>query len=122
VDVSPDPLNLDPSDVARKVTPRTRAIVPVHFAGHPAAMDEILDIARQHGLRVIEDAAHALPASYRGRAVGTIGDVTAFSFYATKNMTIGEGGMLTTADEELADWMWTRGLHGISWDGWRSYR
>ncbi len=121
VDVSPDTLNLDPSDVERKITPRTKAIVPVHFAGHPAAMDDILDIARQHGLRVIEDAAHALPASYRGRAVGTIGDVTAFSFYATKNMTTGEGGMLTTADKELADRMWTRRLHGMSWDPWRRY-
>src|SRR5439155_23215981 len=115
VDVTPDTLNIDPREVARKITHRTRAIVPVHFAGHPAAMDELLEIARQHGLRVIEDAAHALPASHRGRVVGTIGDVTAFSFYATKNLTTGEGGMLTTADSELADRVWSRRLHGMSW-------
>src|SRR5439155_14523526 len=121
VDVTPDTLNIDPREVARKITHRTRAIVPVHFAGHPAAMDELLEIARQHGLRVIEDAAHALPASYRGRVVGTIGDVTAFSFYATKNLTTGEGGMLTTADSELADRVWSRRLHGMSWDAWRRY-
>ena len=121
VDVSRDTLNLDPCDVARKITPRTKAIVPVHFAGHPAAMNEILDIARQHGLRVIENAAHALPASYHGRAIGTIGDVTAFSFYATKNMTTGEGGMLTTKDGEIADRMWTRRLHGMSWNASHRY-
>jgi len=120
-DVCPDTLNINPGDVARKITRHTRAIVPVHFAGHPVAMDEILALARQYGLRVIEDAAHALPASYRGRAIGTIGDVTAFSFYATKNLTTGEGGMLTTADAELADRMWTRRLHGMSWDAWRRY-
>jgi perosamine synthetase len=120
-DVCPDTLNIDPEDVARKITQRTRAIVPVHFAGHPVAMDGILELARQHGLRVIEDAAHALPASYRGRRIGTIGDVTTFSFYATKNLTTGEGGMLTTADTELADRMWTRRLHGMSWDAWRRY-
>jgi perosamine synthetase len=120
-DVCPDTLNIDPADVARKITERTRAIVPVHFAGHPAAMDDVLEIARRHGLRVIEDAAHALPASYRGRSIGTIGDVTAFSFYATKNLTTGEGGMLTTADAELADRMWTRRLHGMSWDAWNRY-
>jgi dTDP-4-amino-4,6-dideoxygalactose transaminase len=121
VDVTPDTLNLDPREVARKITNRTRAIVPVHFAGHPAAMDELLEIARDRRLRVIEDAAHALPASYRGRVVGTIGDVTAFSFYATKNLTTGEGGMLTTSDSELAERMWSRRLHGMSWDAWRRY-
>jgi len=121
VDATTDTLNLDPADVARKITPRTRAIVPVHFAGHPAPMDEILALARQHRLRVIEDAAHALPASYRGRRIGTIGDVTAFSFYATKNLTTGEGGMLTLSDTEWADRMRTRRLHGMSRDAWRRY-
>jgi perosamine synthetase len=120
-DCDPETLNLDPADVLRKITPRTRAIVPVHFAGHPAAMDEILQIARQHRLTVIEDAAHALPASYRGRRIGTIGDLTAFSFYATKNLTTGEGGMLTTADEALAERLQTRRLHGMSRNAWRRY-
>jgi len=120
-DVTPDTLNLDPVDVARKITPRTRAIVPVHFAGHPAAMGELLAIARQHGLTVIEDAAHSLPAGYHGRAVGTIGDMTAFSFYATKNLTTGEGGMVTLADGALAERLQTRRLHGMTRDAWRRY-
>ena len=120
-DVSADTLNLDPADVARRVTPRTRAIVPVHFAGHPAPMDEIMTIARAHGLHVLEDAAHALPATYKGRSVGAIGDTTAFSFYATKNLTTGEGGMLTTADGALADRIRMRRLHGMSKDAWRRY-
>lgn len=120
-DCDPEILNLDPQDVLRKITPRTRAIVPVHYTGHPAPMDEILHIARQHRLTVIEDAAHALPASYRGRSVGTLGDVTAFSFYATKNLTTGEGGMLTTADPSIAERLRTRRLHGMSRDAWRRY-
>jgi perosamine synthetase len=120
-DCTPDTLNLDPNDVVRKVTSHTRAIVPVHYAGHPAPMDEVLEIARQHRLTVVEDAAHALPASYRGRRIGTIGDLTAFSFYATKNLTTGEGGMLTTADEALAERLQTRRLHGMSRNAWRRY-
>jgi len=120
-DVTPDTLNLDPADVARKITPRTRALVPVHFAGHPAAMDELLALARQHRLTVVEDAAHSLPARYRGRAVGTIGDMTAFSFYATKNLTTGEGGMLTLANAALAERSRMRRLHGMSRDAWRRY-
>jgi perosamine synthetase len=121
VDCTADTLNLDPDDVARKVTARTRALIPVHLAGHPAPMDELLEIARQHRLTVIEDAAHALPASYRGRQIGTLGDMTAFSFYATKNLTTGEGGMLTLADAALADRLRTRRLHGMSRDAWRRY-
>jgi dTDP-4-amino-4,6-dideoxygalactose transaminase len=121
VDCTPDTLNIDPAEVAKKITARTRAIVPVHFAGHPAAMDEILALARQHQISVVEDAAHALPASYHGRRVGTIGDVTAFSFYATKNLCTGEGGMLTTADAVIADRVRMRRLHGMSRDAWRRY-
>jgi dTDP-4-amino-4,6-dideoxygalactose transaminase len=121
VDCTRDTLNIDPADVARKVTARTRAVVPVHFAGQPAPMDEILEIARQHRLKVMEDAAHALPASYRGRSIGTIGDLTAFSFYATKNLTTGEGGMLTFTDAGLADRLRSRRLHGMSRDAWRRY-
>ena len=121
VDCTADTLNLDPTDVARKITPRTRAVVPVHFAGHPAPMDEVLELARAHRLSTIEDAAHALPARYRGRRVGTIGDLTAFSFYATKNLTTGEGGMLTTADAALAERLRPRRLHGMSRNAWRRY-
>jgi dTDP-4-amino-4,6-dideoxygalactose transaminase len=120
-DCMADTLNIDPQDVVRKITPRTRAIVPVHYAGHPVPMDELMAIARVHNLRVIEDAAHALPASYRGRRIGTIGDVTAFSFYATKNLTTGEGGMLTTADASVAERLRQRRLHGMSRDAWRRY-
>lgn len=120
-DVTPDTLNLDPADVARKVTARTRAMVPVHFAGHPAPMDELLDIARQHRLTVLEDAAHALPACYRGTPIGSVGHMTAFSFYATKNLTTGEGGMLTLSDAALAERLQTRRLHGMSRNAWRRY-
>src|SRR5207249_1734720 len=108
-------------DVVRKLTARTRAILPVHFAGHPAPMDEVLAIARAHHLHVVEDAAHAIPARYRGRCIGTIGDLTAFSFYATKNLTTGEGGMLTLADTEIANRLRSRRLHGMSRDAWRRY-
>jgi dTDP-4-amino-4,6-dideoxygalactose transaminase len=120
-DCTRDTLNIDPADVARKLTARTRAIIPVHFAGQPAPMDEILALAQRHQLKVIDDAAHALPASYRGRSVGTIADLTAFSFYATKNLTTGEGGMLTFADATLADRLRSRRLHGMSRDAWRRY-
>jgi dTDP-4-amino-4,6-dideoxygalactose transaminase len=120
-DCTADTLNIDPADVARKITPRTRALLPVHFAGHPAPMDDLLALARAHGLYVLDDAAHALPASDQGRRIGSIGDTTAFSFYATKNLTTGEGGMLTTADAALADRMRMRRLHGMSRDAWRRY-
>jgi len=121
-DVTPDTLNLDPRDVERKITPQTRAIVPVHFAGHPAPMEELLELTRRHDLRMVEDAAHALPASHRGRRIGTIGDVTAFSFNGTENLTTGDGGMVTTSDAELANRMWTRRYHGIYWAASRDRR
>ena len=92
VDCQPDSLNLDPEQIERAITPKTKAIIPIHIAGQPCHMNHILDIARRHDLRVIEDAAHALPACYRGKRVGTIGDITCFSFYATKTITTGEGG------------------------------
>lgn len=120
-DCMPDTLNIDPEDIRRKITPRTRAIVPVHFAGHPVAMDAIEALARDHGLIVLEDAAHALPAAFEGRTIGTLSALTAFSFYATKNITTGEGGMLTTDDEALADRLRQRRLHGMSRDAWRRY-
>lgn len=113
--------NIDPAEIERRITPRTKAIIPVHFGGQPCRMDEILALARAHGLRVIEDAAHAIGATYRDRMVGTIGDATAFSFYPTKNMTTGEGGMVTTEDDELAERMRLLSLHGISKDAWKRY-
>ena len=94
-------LNLDPGDVRRKLSPHTRALIPVHMRGAPAPMDEIMDLARQHGLRVLEDVAQATGGSFRGRALGSIGDAGAFSFQMSKIMTAGEGGMLTTADADV---------------------
>jgi len=121
VDVEHDSLNMDPARVEAAITAHTRAIVPVHFAGHPCEMDPILESARRRGIRVIEDAAHALPAVYRGKRIGSIGDCTAFSFYATKNLTTGEGGMLTTSDPELETRMRRLSLHGMSRDAWNRY-
>ena len=113
--------HMDPAAVERAITPRTRAIIPVHYAGYPCEMDEILQIAKRHGLKVIEDAAHALPSSYKGRPVGTMGDITCFSFYATKTLTTGEGGMITTDDAAAAERMRRLSLHGISKDAWKRY-
>lgn len=121
VDVCEGGFNIDPERIREAVTPRTRAIIPVHFAGEPCRMEEILEIAREHDLLVVEDAAHALGAEYDGRKVGTIGDVTAFSFYATKNITTAEGGMVTTDDPEMAEKMSILSLHGISRDAWKRY-
>ena len=121
VDIYPSDFNLDPSLIERSITPKTKAIIPVHITGNPCAMDRIMAIAREHNLLVIEDAAHAVGANYKGRMVGTIGDVTAFSFYATKNLTTAEGGMATTADSELAETMRTWSLHGMSHDAWKRY-
>ena len=121
VDCEPDTLNLSVADAARKWSPRTRAIVPVHYAGHPCDMDAILALAREHEVPVMEDAAHALPARYRGRLIGSLGDLTVFSFYATKNLTTGEGGMITTRDPGLAERITARRLHGMNRDAWKRY-
>ena len=121
VDVCADTLCIDPDQVERLITPKTKAIMPVHYGGHPADMDEIHAIARKHGIHVIEDAAHAIPTEYGGRRVGTISDLTCFSFYANKTMTTGEGGMVTTNDQELADRVRLMSLHGISKDAWKRF-
>lgn len=102
VDCGKNSFHMDPDKIEAAITERTRAILPVHFAGYACDMDPILEIAERHGLKVIEDAAHSLPASYKGRMVGTIGDITCFSFYATKTVTAGEGGMVTTANPDYA--------------------
>jgi len=119
-DIEPETLAIDPARVAEAITPRTRAIMPVHYAGHPADMGPLVELARQHGLYLIEDAAHALPATYHGQRIGTIGDLTAFSFYATKNLTTAEGGMLTGAPE-LIEHARVLSLHGMSRDAWKRY-
>lgn len=121
VDVSPATFNLDVERVAAAISPRTRAVIPVHMAGHPCDMTPLLELARTHGLAVIEDAAHALPARYRGRVVGSLGDLTAFSFYATKTITTAEGGMLTTDNPDYAARATKMSLHGISKDAWKRY-
>ncbi len=139
VDIDLDTLNLSPSKVEEFLSrecdhdsatgrPRHRqsgadmvAIVPVHFAGRPCDMDAIETIARRHGLKIIEDAAHAIEARVGGRKVGSIGDLTCFSFYATKNITTGEGGMITLADEQVAASLRTAALHGLSLDAWNRF-
>lgn len=121
VDCLSDTLTIDSKQIEAAITPRTKAILPVHFAGHPCEMAEILEIARRHNLVVIEDAAHALPAAYRDQRIGTIGDLTVFSFYAVKNITTGEGGMVTTANRDYAERIGQRRLHGINRDAWKRY-
>jgi dTDP-4-amino-4,6-dideoxygalactose transaminase len=121
VDIEPLTMNMDPAALEAAITPRTKAIIPVHFAGRPCDMDAIMAIARKHGLKVIEDAAHATETWYKGRKVGSIGDVAAFSFYSTKNIVTGEGGMITTSDQRIADTLRIRSLHGISRDAWKRY-
>ncbi len=121
VDCAPGTFHIDPQQIERAITSRTKAIIPVHYAGHACDMDAILDIAQRHGLKVIDDAAHALPALYHGKMVGTLADITCFSFYATKTMTTGEGGMITTANQEYADRIRMLSLHGISKDAWKRY-
>jgi dTDP-4-amino-4,6-dideoxygalactose transaminase len=121
VDVERNGFNIDPDRIEEAITPRTKAIIPVHFAGEPCRMDELQEIAYRHDLLLIEDAAHALGASYHGKAIGTISDATVFSFYATKNLTTGEGGMVTTHDKEYADQIRRLSLHGLSRDAWNRY-
>lgn len=113
VDVEPDTLNLDVSKVEAALTPRTRAVLPVHYAGQPCDMDPLLELARDRDLMVIEDAAHALGASYKGRPIGGIGDVTMFSFHPAKNLTTGEGGAVTTNADALAERARTLRFHGV---------
>jgi dTDP-4-amino-4,6-dideoxygalactose transaminase len=120
VDVEPDTLNIDPARVAAAVTPKTRVIMPVHLAGHPADLDPLMELARRHNLLMVEDAAHALPAKYKGRFIGSGDNPASFSFYASKNLTTGEGGMLTGASG-LLDEARIVSLHGMSRDAWKRY-
>lgn len=120
-DIDPVTMNIDPAEVRRRITPRTRAIIPVHFAGLPCEMDELCRIAHDHGLKIIEDCAHAIETEYRGRKAGTIGEFGCFSFYVTKNIVTGEGGMVLTRNEEDASHIKILGLHGMSKDAWKRF-
>jgi dTDP-4-amino-4,6-dideoxygalactose transaminase len=120
-DVEPGTLLLDLADAARRVTERTRAIVPVHFGGLPCPMDDVLAFARAHGLVVVEDAAHAVGAYDEGRPIGSFDSLCCFSFYANKNLTTGEGGMVTVRDEELGERVRRLRLHGLSTDAWKRF-
>ena len=122
-DIEEDTHNIDVSKIEALISDKTRAIIPVHFAGQPCDMDEIYVLAKKYDLKVIEDAAHAIPSTYKGQMIGTLrgSDVTCFSFYATKTLSTGEGGMATTSSSEYAKNMRINRLHGISRDAWDRY-
>ncbi|OZB59438.1 MAG: UDP-4-amino-4,6-dideoxy-N-acetyl-beta-L-altrosamine transaminase [Lysobacterales bacterium 14-68-21] len=120
-DVDPVTQNIDPDAIEAAITPRTRAILPVHFAGRPCAMDRIMDIARRHDLVVIEDCAHAIETTFRGQPAGSFGDFGCFSFYVTKNVVTGEGGMILGRDRERIARARMLALHGMSKDAWHRF-
>ncbi|UCB42001.1 MAG: DegT/DnrJ/EryC1/StrS family aminotransferase [Dehalococcoidales bacterium] len=121
-DVEPDTLCIDPARIEAAVTERTRAIIPVHIYGQPCDMDGILDIAQRHNLKVVSDCAHAIEAEYRGKKVGSLGDTACYSFYATKNMTAGNGGMLVTDDDNLTQLIQSQRDHGMASGAWTRYQ
>jgi len=121
VDVDPVSMNMDPAELRTKVSARTRAIVPVHFAGRPCDMDDIMSIADQHRLAVVEDCAHAIETEYHGRKAGTFGTFGCFSFYVTKNVVTGEGGMVVARSDEEARRIKVLALHGMSHDAWKRF-
>lgn len=120
-DIDPQTLNIDPIDIAKRITPKTKALVPVHFAGRPCEMDAIVELASQHQLKIIEDCAHAIETEYHGQKAGTFGDFGCFSFYVTKNITTGEGGMVI--GKQIADLHRIKilALHGMSKDAWKRF-
>lgn len=120
-DVNRDTWNIDPKEIEKKITKKTKAILPVHLHGRPCQMDEIIKIAKKHNLYVIEDAAHAAEAIYHGKKIGSIGDMTVFSFYVTKNIATGEGGMITTNNKKYVNDLLIYRLHGLSRDAWKRY-
>lgn len=120
-DVDPLTQNLSPTDVEARITEKTKAILPVHFAGRPCDMDSLRRIALRHNLILIEDCAHAIETEYRGQKAGTFGKCAALSFYATKNLVTGEGGMLLTNDDEIAARAKMLALHGMSKDAWKRF-
>ena len=120
-DVDPTTQNIDPAAIEAAITPRTRAVLPVHFAGRACEMDAIMTIAKKHSLRVVEDCAHAIETTYHGRKAGTFGDFGCFSFYATKNVVTGEGGMIVGRDEAHIARAKVLALHGMSQDAWHRF-
>lgn len=120
-DVDPLTMNIDPHEIIAKVSPNTKAILPVHFAGRPCDMDALCQVASKHKLKIIEDCAHAIETEYHGRKAGTFGDFGCFSFYVTKNIITGEGGMVITKSEEDAARIKMLGLHGMSKDAWKRF-
>jgi dTDP-4-amino-4,6-dideoxygalactose transaminase len=121
VDVDPITMLIDPAKIEAAITPRTKAILPVHLTGRACRIDDICSIAHRHSIRVIEDAAHSIETIYHGRQVGNIGDLTCFSFYVTKNLTTAEGGMITTNNEDWASRARTMSLHGMDRDAYRRF-
>ena len=120
-DIDPVTMNIDAAQVEAKITSRTKAILPVHFAGRPCDMDALLHLADKHQLKIIEDCAHAIETEYKGQKVGTLGDFGCFSFYVTKNVVTGEGGMVITKSEEDVARIKMLGLHGMSKDAWKRF-
>jgi dTDP-4-amino-4,6-dideoxygalactose transaminase len=120
-DIDPETLNISVSAIEHCISPKTRAIIPVHLAGQPCDLTSILDLAKSKNITVIEDAAHAIGAEYAGKRIGAISDMTVFSFYANKNITTGEGGMLTTDREDLIERLRPLALHGLSKDAWKRF-
>ncbi|HEY9693639.1 MAG TPA: DegT/DnrJ/EryC1/StrS family aminotransferase [Oculatellaceae cyanobacterium] len=121
VDVDPITMNIDPKQVEAKITPKTKAILPVHFAGRACDMDSLCNLAQNHNIKLIEDCAHAIETEYKGRKAGTFGDFGCFSFYVTKNIVTGEGGMVLTRSEEDAARLKILALHGMSKDAWKRF-
>ena len=121
VDVDPETYLIDPERVEAAITPRTKAIMPVHLYGQSADMDKLCAIAKRHNLKIVEDAAHAIETTWCEQKIGTVGDLTVFSFYPTKNITTGEGGMITTNDVALGERVRRLSMHGLSRDAWKRY-
>jgi dTDP-4-amino-4,6-dideoxygalactose transaminase len=120
-DVDPATMNMDPKEVESKITRKTKAILPVHFTGRPCEMDELCALSTRHGLKIIEDCAHAIESEYKGRKTGTFGDFACFSFYVTKNIVTGEGGMVLARNSDDAARIKVLGLHGMSKDAWNRF-
>jgi len=121
VDCERDTMNIDPKDIVNKITPKTKAIIPVHFAGRPCNMEAIIEIANKCNLKVVEDCAHAIEAEYHGKKTGAFGNIGCFSFYVTKNIVTGEGGMIVTDNEDYANQIKVLALHGMSKDAWSRF-
>lgn len=121
-EVNPDTLNIDIEDVKRKITPKTKAIMPVHYCGNPCDMDSLLSIGKEHSIFIVEDAAHAFGSLYKGRRIGSFGDITCFSFDPIKNITCGEGGAVVLHDDDMAEEIRRKRILGIDKDTWHRYR